>query len=189
MFENLEDGSDGRDEGDSWTLDTALRGLPLVCKVGLSRKGDFQRILLSLTVDDALEFGKYFWFILPGGEEGSGVAQSVGRPAPILDAFAIMRSAAADVHHPQLKVLQLKVLTTTNILLRLKNDFVKYLQEKRLGWSIDIIGSVDSISRDEPDSPLTQYITNAGISRTRYTITLFKHHHRVLRLISNRISV
>ena len=142
------DGSDGRDEGDSWTLDTALRGLPLVCKVGLSRKGDFQRILLSLTVDDALEFGKYFWFILPGGGEGSGVAQSVGRPAPILDAFAIMRSAAADVHHPQLKVL-----TTMNILLRLKNDFVKYLQEKWLGWSIDIIESVDSISRDEPDSP------------------------------------
>ena len=45
--------------------------------------------------------------------------------------------------------------------------------------------SVDSISRDEPDSPLTQYITNAGISRARYTITHFKHHHRVLRLISN----
>ena len=46
-----------------------------------------------------------------------------------------------------------------------------------------------SISRDEPDSPLTQYITNAGISRARYTITLFKHHHRVLQLISNGISV
>ena len=56
--------------------------------------------------------------------------------------------------------------------------------------SVDsIIESVDSISRDEPDSPLTQYITNAGISRARYTITHFKHHHRVLRLISNRISV
>ena len=52
-----------------------------------------------------------------------------------------------------------------------------------------IIESVDSISRDEPDSPLTQYITNAGISRARYAITLFKHHHRVLLLISNRISV
>ena len=52
----------------------------------------------------------------------------------------------------------------------------------------DIIVSVDSISRDEPDSLLTQYITNAGISRARYTITHFKHHHRVLRLISNRIS-
>ena len=36
-----------------------------------------------------------------------------------------------------------------------------------------IIESVDSISRDEPDSPLTQYITNAGISRARYTITHF----------------
>ena len=52
-----------------------------------------------------------------------------------------------------------------------------------------IIESVDSISRDEPDSPLTQYITNAGISRARYTITLLKHNHCVLPLISNRISV
>ena len=51
-----------------------------------------------------------------------------------------------------------------------------------------IIESVDSISRDEPDSPLTQYITNAGISRARYTITHCKHRHRVLQLISNRIS-
>ena len=38
----------------------------------------------------------------------------------------------------------------------------------------NIIESVDSISRDEQDSPLTQNITNAGISRARYTITLFK---------------
>ena len=52
-----------------------------------------------------------------------------------------------------------------------------------------IIESVDSISRDEPDSPLTQYITNPGISRARYTITHFKHHYRVLLLISNRMSV
>ena len=52
------------------------------------------------------------------------------------------------------------------------------------------IESVDSISRDEPDSPLTYYITNAGISRARYTITThFKHHHHVLWLISNRMSV
>ena len=52
-----------------------------------------------------------------------------------------------------------------------------------------IIESVDSISRDEPDSPQMQYITNAGISCARYTITDFKHHYRVLQLISNRMSV
>ena len=79
VFKNLVDGSDGCDEGDSWTLDTALCDLPLVCQVGLSRKGEFQRILLSLTVEDALEFGKYFRYILQGGGKGSGVAQSNGR--------------------------------------------------------------------------------------------------------------
>ena len=52
-----------------------------------------------------------------------------------------------------------------------------------------IIESVDSISRDERDAPLTQYITNAGITRARYTITHFKHCHRVLLLISNRMRV
>ena len=65
---NVADGTDGRYERNSWTLDTALRGLPLVCKVGL-----------SLTVDKALEFGKYFRFILQGGGEGSGVVQSCTR--------------------------------------------------------------------------------------------------------------
>ena len=35
-----------------------------------------------------------------------------------------------------------------------------------------IIELVDSISRDEPDSPLKQYITNAGISRAKYI-----HYH------------
>ena len=52
-----------------------------------------------------------------------------------------------------------------------------------------IIESVHSVSRDERGFPLTQYITNGRISRARYTITHFKHHHRVLRLISNRMSV
>ena len=65
MRQVLENVADGRYERDSWTIDTALRGLQLMCKVGL-----------SLTVGNALEFGKYFRFILQGGGEGSGVAQS-----------------------------------------------------------------------------------------------------------------
>ena len=54
---------------------------------------------------------------------------------------------------------------------------------------IIIIESVDSINRVEGDAPLTQYITNAGITRARYTITHFKHHHPVLWLISNGMNV
>ena len=52
-----------------------------------------------------------------------------------------------------------------------------------------IIESVDSISRDERGFPLMQYITNWRIARAGYTLTYFKHHHRVLRLISHRMSV
>ena len=54
---------------------------------------------------------------------------------------------------------------------------------------IIIIESVDSISKDERGFPLTQYITNGRISRGGYTFTHFKHHHRVLRLISYSLSV
>ena len=52
-----------------------------------------------------------------------------------------------------------------------------------------VIESVDSISKDERGFPLTQYITNGQISRGGYTFTHFKHHHRVLRLISYSMSV
>ena len=52
-----------------------------------------------------------------------------------------------------------------------------------------IIESVDSISKDERGFPLTQYITNGRISRDGYTFTHFKHHHRVLQLISYSMSV
>ena len=61
---------------------------------------------------------------------------------------------------------------------------------KRYGYHLSIIiESVDSINRDERGFPLAQYITNGGISRARNSITHFKHHHRVLRRISNRMSV
>ena len=55
--------------------------------------------------------------------------------------------------------------------------------------ALRIIESVDSISKDERGFPLTQYITNGRISRGGYTFTHFKHHHRVLRLISYSMSV
>ena len=54
---------------------------------------------------------------------------------------------------------------------------------------LGIIESVDSISKDERGFPLTQYITNGRISRGGYTFTHFKHHRRVLRLISYRMGV
>ena len=52
-----------------------------------------------------------------------------------------------------------------------------------------IIESVDFISKAERGFSLTQYITNGRISRGGYTFTHFKHHHRVLRLISYRMGV
>ena len=52
-----------------------------------------------------------------------------------------------------------------------------------------ILVSVDSINRGELGFPLTQYITNGRISRARNTITHITQDHRVMRWISNRMSV
>ena len=65
-----------------------------------------------------------------------------------------------------------------NIIENTKSPLLLYLfffAEHPFLFIFNIIESVGSISRDEPDSPLTQYITNAGISRARYTITHFKN--------------
>ena len=59
--------------------------------------------------------------------------------------------------------ISMYVLLSQNI-----SMYVLVSQYHRVG----IIELVDSISRDEPDSPLTQYITNAGISLARYI-----HYH------------
>ena len=56
-------------------------------------------------------------------------------------------------------------------------------------YMLCIIEFVDSISMNERDFSYTHYITIAGISHGRYTIMHFKHHHRVLQMISNRMSI
>ena len=67
MLENVADGTDGRYERDLWTLD--IYSPPwLTTRV--------QGGIVKLTVDNVLEFGKYFWFILQGGGEESGVTKS-----------------------------------------------------------------------------------------------------------------
>ena len=78
--------------------------------------------------------------------------------------------------------------STNNTINNTKGVLALYALPIASHWEVEalyIIESVDSISRDERDAPLIQYITNAGISRAKYTITHFKHHHRVLWLISN----
>ena len=84
-------------------------------------------------------------------------------------------------------MLGIECVCQKNVRLQVFTDCAKFF--RTLKYSVPIIEWVDSISRDERAAPLTQYITNAGITRARYTITHFKHHHRVLRLISNRTSV
>ena len=115
---------------------TQLSWLMVWVQVGIVKKG---RLSAHPSVTDCW-WRVGIWWVLPvysarSGEQ-SGMAQSISWLALLLENFAIMRGAAAAVHLPQLKV---KVLTTTNNPLHLKNDFVKYLHEKQLGWSIDTV--------------------------------------------------
>ena len=71
----------------------------------------------------------------------------------------------------------------------LYNPYIPFFNLQKFFIYYIYMNIIDSISRDERDAPLTQYITNAGISRVRYTITHFKYYYHVLRLISNRMSV
>ena len=77
------------------------------------------------------------------------------------------------------------VITNTTDMCSMHNIYTCHC----IGKEYIIIESVDSISKDERGFPLTQYITNGRISRGGYTFTHFKHYHRVLRLISYRMSV
>ena len=90
MFENVVYGTDSCDEGDLWTLNTVLRGLPLVCKI--VKKG---RISVNPSVTDC------WWCVglsCKEVEEESGVAQSISQPAPLLNAFAITIESGYQAH-------------------------------------------------------------------------------------------
>ena len=96
MFERLADGGrELHDEGHSLKLDTNLHGLELLC--GSIKKRS--ESCCCLAVGDALEFGKYFYFILQVDREGNGTVCTVVGTC-LLDAFAIMRSAASNVLLP-----------------------------------------------------------------------------------------
>ena len=75
------------------------------------------------------------------------------------------------------------MMTVIIIKIHNNNDYCPLwpkINKIKLNNNKNIIESVDFISRDERGFPLMQYITNGGISRAGYTITHFKHHHRVL---------
>ena len=84
-------------------------------------------------------------------------------------------------------IMAITVIVLVMIVLKCRRH--SKLQGNTIIYNNDIIESVDSISKDERGFPLTQYITNGRISRGGYTFTHFKHHHRVLRLISYRMGV
>ena len=54
------------ESADGFRLPDEFANSPLLCSVAQSQNGQFQSISLSIKVLDAVEFGKYFKFLLQG---------------------------------------------------------------------------------------------------------------------------
>jgi len=135
VFKNVADNTDGCDEGNSWTLDTAVLAYGLSASWDSQERETFSASFchwLLMTCWNLVSTSSLFckkWRTEWHGSVHKLTCSSTWK-------FCYLRGAAAAVQLPQLKV---KVLTTTNNPLHLKNDFVKYLHEKQLGWSIDTV--------------------------------------------------
>lgn len=98
---------------------------PVSCAIAHSQNGQFQSISLSVKVQNAVEFGKYFKFVLT-------VECGTTRSAQVTtkNAFTILMSEAGRLVWPEKYHIVRK-----NNRQQLYNDFIDQLQEKNLGWT------------------------------------------------------
>ena len=97
---------------------------PVSCAIAHTSTGQFQSILLSVKIQNAVEFGKYFKFVLRMECE-SRSAQAITK-----NAFSILMSEAGRLVWPVKYEIARK-----NNRQKLYNDFIELLQEKNLGWT------------------------------------------------------
>ena len=138
----------------------------------------------DLSLKEHIMYNTYIAGVYLGGV-GGGIFPPLSYSRPPLEFLDAPTRPAATNSPPLFDILQVRPPLAKILYTALYSYSLSHTVHKL--WYI--IESVDSLSRDERGFPLMQYITNGGISRAKYTITHFKHHHRVLRLISNRISV
>lgn len=96
---------------------------PVTCAIAHSPTSQFQSILLSVKIQSAVEFGKYFKFVLRMTTE-SGLCSTQ------TNAFTILMSEAGRLAWPEKYEIVRK-----NNRQKLYNDIVELLQEKNLGWT------------------------------------------------------
>ena len=97
---------------------------PVSCAIAHTSTGQFQSISLSVKIQNAVEFGKYFKFVLRMEFELRSTQ------ATTRNAFSILMSEAGRLVWPEKYEIARK-----NNRQKLYNDFIELLQEKNLGWT------------------------------------------------------
>jgi len=108
------------ESADGFRLPDEYANSPLLCSVAHSQTGRFQSISLSVKVLDAVEFGKYFKFLLQASRERSSSSR---------DVFTVLMEGAVKLVCPD----KIDIIRKNNKQ-KLHNDLIDSLQQKGLGW-------------------------------------------------------
>ena len=120
------------ESADGFRLSEQYADCPINCLVAQSQSGKFQCIPLAVKVHDAIEFGKYFKFVLQYSCQPPAVAQSSS------DAFTVLMRAAGRLMWPD----KYDVGARKNNRHKLHNDLIDFFQKKELGWTKENVLSV-----------------------------------------------
>ena len=109
------------ESADGFRLPDEFANSPLLCSVAQSQNGQFQSISLSIKVLDAVEFGKYFKFLLQG--------QCIMVKSSSRNVFTVLMEGAGKLVWPD----KIEIICKNNKQ-KLHNDLIDLLQQKELGW-------------------------------------------------------
>ena len=92
------------------------------CAITHHSTGPFQSISISVKIQNAVEFGKYFKFVLQ--------MEQVTPQTPTKNAYVVLMSEAGRLIWPEKYKIARKINRQ-----KLHNNLIKLLQEKNMGWT------------------------------------------------------
>ena len=109
------------DSPDGFRFEEQYADYPVSCSIASTQVGKFQSISLCVSVQDAVEFGKYLKFVLQ--------YRTVG-PTTSRNALDVLMNEAGRLMWPDTYDLPRK-----NNRQQLQNDIIRFLRDKKLGWA------------------------------------------------------
>ena len=116
------------ESGDGFRLPEHYSDAPFSCSIAHTISGKFQSLPNNVKVQDAIEFGKFFKFVLDFTEPTSRAPKN---------ALSLLMANASKPMWPEKYELSRK-----NNRQALHNAIIEWLQEKKLGWSKESLSSI-----------------------------------------------